>query len=88
MNERLFNEFCARAAEAPQGEKMKALVAAVAEHCALICDIEADNDAGGGQAARHAANTMRAAFVDTPTKLSPGARAAATHALSLAARRH
>lgn len=86
MNERLINEFLVEAAGAPEGQRMLKLVSVLAERCALICDIEAENDVAGGQAARHAANTIRAAFVDVPVKLSPGARAAAAHALSLASK--
>lgn len=85
MNQRLIDEFLADAAQQPAGERMKRLIALVAERCATIIEIEADADPADG--ARHAANTIRAAFVDVPKQLSPGARAAAAHALSIAERR-
>ena len=82
MNDRLIAEFLADAAQQPAGKRMHRLIALVAERCATIIDIEADADPEN--AARNASNTIRAAFIDAPMKLSPGARAAAAHALSLA----
>lgn len=85
MNERLIAEFLADAAGQPAGQRMHRLIALVAERCATIIDIEAD--AEPANAARNAANTIRAAFIDVPKLLTPGARAAASHALTLADRR-
>jgi hypothetical protein len=85
VNERLINEFIADAAGQPAGQRMQRLVALVAERCATILEIEVDADPADG--ARSAANTIRAAFIDVPKKLTPGARAAASHALTLAERR-
>ena len=87
MNDRLIAEFIADAAQQPTGKRMHRLISLVAERCATILEIESDSDEAlvePGQAARNAANTIRAAFVDVPLKLSPGARAAAAHALQLA----
>lgn len=85
MNDRLISEFLADAAQQPAGKRMHRLIALVAERCATIIDIEADADPAN--AARNSANTIRAAFIDSPQALKPAARAAATHALTLAQRR-
>lgn len=85
MNERLIAEFLADAASQPAGQRMQRLVALVAERCATILEIETDGDPVDG--ARSAANTIRAAFIDVPKQLTPGARAAAAHAMTLAERR-
>lgn len=85
MNERLMAEMIADAAGQPAGQRMQRLIALVAERCALIVEIEVDTDPAN--AARNAANTIRAAFVDVPKQLTPGARAAASHAMTLAERR-
>jgi hypothetical protein len=85
MNDRLIAEFLADAAGQPAGKRMHRLIALVAERCATILDIEADADPQN--AARSAANTIRAAFVEAPQELKPAARAAAAHALTLANRR-
>lgn len=62
MNDRLIAEFIADAAQQPAGHRMQRLIALVAERCAVILEIEADVDPE--TAARIAANTIRAAFVD------------------------
>lgn len=85
MNERLMAEMIADAAGQPAGQRMQRLIALVAERCAVIIEIEVDADPKDGP--RSAANTIRAAFIDVPKQLTPGARAAATHALALAERR-
>ncbi len=64
MNQRLIDEFLADAAQQPAGERMKRLIALVAERCAMIIEIEIDADPVDGP--RSAANTIRAAFVDVP----------------------
>ena len=85
MNDRLISEFLADAASQPAGQRMQRLIALVAERCATIIEIEADADPTDGP--RSAANTIRAAFIDAPKVLTPGARAAAAHAMTLAERR-
>ena len=77
---KLPNLFTSEAVDAVVGA-----IALVAERCATILEIEADADPQDG--ARSAANTIRAAFIDAPQQLKPAARAAASHALSLANRR-
>jgi hypothetical protein len=64
VNDALISTFLAEAAEAPAGQRMHKLIALVAERCATICDIEAEAVGDQGAAAKSAANTMRAAFVD------------------------
>lgn len=70
MNERLIQEFIDAAAGMPQGLRIKGLVAMVAERCATICDIEAEE---GGAA--QAAATIRAAFVPPSARMNPIAEA-------------
>lgn len=82
-NQRLIDEFIADAAQQPAGQRMQRLIALVAERCATIMDIEADVDPQN--AAKNAANTIRAAFVDAPQmpeggfRLNPAAQASRAH---------
>ena len=82
MNDRLQNEFIAAAALAPSGQRMYALIAMVAEHCAAICDIEAEGDKRINSGASHASKTIRAAFIGRPelNMVKPVAQAAAMYA--------
>jgi len=62
MNERLIAEFIEDAARQPQGQRMTRLIELVAERCATIMEIEAETDLEN--AARNAANTIRACFIE------------------------
>ena len=82
MNDRLANQFIADAAKAPAGQRMYALIAMVAEHCATICDIEAESDKRQNRGASHASKTIRAAFIGRPelNMMKPTAQAASIFA--------
>lgn len=73
MNDRLIQEFIAEAARAPQGKRMYKLIELVAERCATICEIDADN----GDSGVITANTIRQAFTSFKPQLNEIAQAAA-----------
>jgi hypothetical protein len=66
MNNRLINEFIQQAANAPEGTRMHVLIALVANHCAIICEIDP----------KFAAQTIRDAFTARVPQMKPVAAAA------------
>lgn len=67
MNDRLIQELIERAAK-QDGDRVRTLIAMVAEHCATICQIDPE----------YAPITIRTAFCPQP-KLTPTAVAAKSH---------